>query len=147
MKTLNCTAKEIVARYMTLYSEGWHCITILMILWNQEATFKRHYIASVYPFEWHSNVWHLIDSFKCHVNSMQTDKNDMKVEQSVSMHSHALKRPCKRRILTDPKSRNASYIYIYFLHETISSKNLVVVFSNFRKYINIYIYVSAPRMG
>ena len=41
---------------------------------------------------------------------MQTDKNDMKVEKSVSMHSHAFERPCKRQIVTDPKSRNASHI-------------------------------------
>ena len=42
---------------------------------------------------------------------MQTDKNDMKVEQSVSIHSHALERPCKYQIVTDPKSCNASHIY------------------------------------
>ena len=42
---------------------------------------------------------------------MQTDKNDMKVEQSVSMYSHALKRPCKCQIVTDPKSHNTSQIY------------------------------------
>ena len=41
---------------------------------------------------------------------MQRDKNDMKVEQSVSMHSHALEQPCKRQIVTDPKSRNASQL-------------------------------------
>ena len=35
---------------------------------------------------------------------MQTDKNHMKLEQSVSMHSHALERPCKRQIVTDPKT-------------------------------------------
>ena len=40
-----------------------------MILWNQEATFKRRQIASVYPFEWHSNIWRLIDLFQCHANS------------------------------------------------------------------------------
>ena len=34
---------------------------------------------------------------------MQTDKNNMKVEQSVSIHSHALERPWKRQIVTDPK--------------------------------------------
>ena len=34
----------------------------------------------------------------------------MKVEQSVSMHSHALERPCKRQAVTDPKSHNASHI-------------------------------------
>ena len=49
---------------------------------------------------------------------MQTDKNDMKVEQSVSMHSHALERPCKRQIVTDPKSRNASQISKYITHMT-----------------------------
>ena len=41
---------------------------------------------------------------------MQTDKNDMKVEKSVSMHWHAFERPCKRQIVTDTKSRNASHI-------------------------------------
>ena len=41
---------------------------------------------------------------------MQTDKNDMKVEKSVSMHSHAFERPCKRQIVTDTKSRNASHM-------------------------------------
>ena len=41
---------------------------------------------------------------------MQMDKNNMKVEQTVSMHSHGLKRLCKRQIVTDPKSRNASHI-------------------------------------
>ena len=34
----------------------------------------------------------------------------MKVEQSVSMHSHALEQPCKRQIVTDAKSRNASQL-------------------------------------
>ena len=43
---------------------------------------------------------------------MQTDKNDTKVQQSVSMHSHALERPCKRQIVTDPKSRNASHMQL-----------------------------------
>ena len=41
---------------------------------------------------------------------MQTDKNDMKVEKSVSLHSHTFERSCKRQIVTDPKSRNASHI-------------------------------------
>ena len=36
---------------------------------------------------------------------MQTDKNNMKVGQSLSMHLHALERPCKRQTVTDPKSR------------------------------------------
>ena len=41
---------------------------------------------------------------------MQTDKNDMKVEKSVSMHLHAFERPCKRQTVTDTKSRKASHI-------------------------------------
>ena len=41
---------------------------------------------------------------------MQTDKNDMKVEKSVRLHSLAFDRPWKRQIVTDPKSRNASHI-------------------------------------
>ena len=42
---------------------------------------------------------------------MQTDKNDMKVEKTVGMHLHAFQRPCKRQIVTDPKSRNASFCW------------------------------------
>ena len=42
---------------------------------------------------------------------MQTDKNDMK-KKSVSMHSHAFKRPRKHQIVIDPKSRNASHIFL-----------------------------------
>ena len=34
----------------------------------------------------------------------------MKVEKSVSMHLRAFERPCKRQVVTDPKSRNASHI-------------------------------------
>ena len=41
---------------------------------------------------------------------MHTDRNDMKVEKSVSMRSHTLELPCKRQIVTDTKSRNASHI-------------------------------------
>ena len=44
---------------------------------------------------------------------MQTDKNDMKIEKSVSMHSHAFERPCKRQIVTDTKSRNAPFFWIF----------------------------------
>ena len=39
---------------------------------------------------------------------VQTDKNGLKVEQSISMNSHALERPYERQIVTDPKSRNIS---------------------------------------
>ena len=41
---------------------------------------------------------------------MQMDKNDMKVEKSVSMYLHAFERPCKHQIVTDPKSCNASHM-------------------------------------
>ena len=41
---------------------------------------------------------------------MQMDKNDKKLEQSVSMYLHVLERPCKRQIVTDQKSRNASQL-------------------------------------
>ena len=41
---------------------------------------------------------------------MQTVNNDMKVEKRVSMHLHAFEQPCKRQIVTDTKSRNASQI-------------------------------------
>ena len=47
-KTLSCTVNKSVLRYMTYYtrsmtyySEEWHCTAILMILWNQDVTFKR----------------------------------------------------------------------------------------------------------
>ena len=40
MKTLSCTANKSVPRHMMHHSEGWHCIVILMIFWNQEAIFK-----------------------------------------------------------------------------------------------------------
>ena len=51
---------------------------------------------------------------------MQTDKNGMKVQQNVSMHSHALERPCKRQIVTDPKSRNASQIDVSLYTKNLS---------------------------
>ena len=44
---------------------------------------------------------------------MLMDRNDMKVEKSVSMHSHTLELPCKHQIVTDTKSRNASHVGKY----------------------------------
>ena len=41
---------------------------------------------------------------------MQMDRNDMKVEKSVSMHPRTLELPCKCQIVTDTKSHNASRI-------------------------------------
>ena len=38
------------------------------------------------------------------------DRNSMKVEQRVSMHSHAFERSYERQIVTDAKSRNASQV-------------------------------------
>ena len=43
---------------------------------------------------------------------MQKDKNDFKVEKSVSVHSDVFERPCKCQTVTDPKSRNASHIFV-----------------------------------
>ena len=42
---------------------------------------------------------------------MQTNKNDIKVEKSVSIHSNSFERPCKRQIVTDTKSRNVSHLF------------------------------------
>ena len=42
---------------------------------------------------------------------MQMDRNDMKVEKSISMHLHVFKHPCKCQIMTDAKSRNESHIH------------------------------------
>ena len=74
MKKLSCTANETVPWYMTYYSEGWHCIAILMIseIRKQHSNVVR--LLCVYPFEWHSKVWHLIDPLECHANSW-TDRN------------------------------------------------------------------------
>ena len=41
---------------------------------------------------------------------MQMVKNDMKVGKSVSIPLHPFERPCKHQIVTDPKSRNTSYV-------------------------------------
>ena len=68
MKTLSCTANKNVPRYMTYYSQGWHCIAILMILSkNQHSNVVR--LLCVYPFEWYFNVRHLIDPLEFHANS------------------------------------------------------------------------------
>ena len=77
-----------------------------MILWNQEATFKRHWIASFYPFEWHSNVCHLIDLFESHAKSCKRIKTTWRKKK----RSHEFEKPCKRQIVTDSKARNASQI-------------------------------------
>ena len=74
---------------------------------------------------------------------MQTDKNDMKVEKSVSMLSHAFDWPCKRQIVTDPKLRNASHILlegdceanleITLVHHKSSPNNKSYLFSSFNE--------------
>ena len=46
---------------------------------------------------------------------MQMDKNNMKIEKSISMHSHAFERLCKRQIVTDPKLHNALHIVLFLL--------------------------------
>ena len=59
---------------------------------------------------------------------MQTDKNNMKVEKSVSKHSHAFERPYKCEIVTDTKSRNASHMQylLFILVMNISGRMLIV---------------------
>ena len=51
---------------------------------------------------------------------MQTDKKEIKVEKSVSMHLHAFEQPCKRQIVPDTKSRNASH-----LNNTTQNKTVI----------------------
>ena len=46
---------------------------------------------------------------------MQTDRNNIKVQKTLSMHSHAFERQWKRQIVTDTKSRNASHIPLWWL--------------------------------
>ena len=78
MKTLACTANKSVpwrVKVHDVHSEGWHCIAILMILWNQEEQHSNMVrMLSVYApnsFDWHSNVWGLIDPLVRLVNSYQ----------------------------------------------------------------------------
>ena len=94
MKTLNCTTNESVP-----WRKGtWH-ITVkddiaLQFSWYFEI--RKQYsnvvrLPCVYtpkPFDWHSNVWDLIHLLDPHANSYKTDRNDRKVEKSVSMHSN-----------------------------------------------------------
>ena len=42
---------------------------------------------------------------------MQPERNDMKAEKRVSMHSHAFERQCYRQIVTDTKLSNASHLF------------------------------------
>ena len=55
---------------------------------------------------------------------MQTDKNGMKVEKNVRMHSHASEQPCKRQIVTDTKSYRITYL---------SLKNDIVRLTSYQK--------------
>ena len=78
MKTLTCTANKNVpwrVKVHDVYSERWHCIAILMILWNQEEQHSNiARLLSVYApnsFDWHSKVWGLIDPLVRLVNSYQ----------------------------------------------------------------------------
>ena len=68
----------------------------------------------------HSNVVRLLrvyipNSLLVFPNAMliYTDRDDMKVKKSVSMHSRAFKRSYKCQIVTDTKSRNASNIELF----------------------------------
>ena len=66
---------------------------------------------------------------------MQTDRNDMKVEKSISMHSLAFERPCKRQIVAD-KLCNASHVCMYGNRKgvsSISNKRLIINLNNYLK--------------
>ena len=57
---------------MALYSEGWHWISIFMILWNRKQHSNIVRLLLVYTpnlFDWHSNIWDLIDPLERHANS------------------------------------------------------------------------------
>ena len=109
IKTLSHTANKSVP-----WSKGTWRITVkddiaLQLSWYSEIR-KQH---SNYVF---TLLTRLIDipTFDRPVRMpcllIQTDRNSMKVEQRVSMHSHAFERSYERQIVTDAKSRNASQV-------------------------------------
>ena len=70
---------------------------------------------------------------------MQMDKNDMKLEQSVSMHFHEHERPCKPQTVTDPKSRNTAKqpLWGMKLQERMHEKRLQDTENLFRKNLQL----------
>ena len=78
---------------------------------------------------------------------MQMDVNDMKVEKSVSIHSHTLELPGKRQIVTDTKSRNAydqgsfptlpSNPHQIFAHSWYTFKSLIKSFFQIQNIITL----------
>ena len=108
MKTLNCTANkcskvhDVIQWRMTLHCNSHDT----MKSWSNIQTSLD---CKCLPF------WMVFKRLRCDwavrmpCKVMQTDKNDMKVEKNISMHSHAFERPCKRQIVTT-KSRYASHM-------------------------------------
>ena len=77
MKTLSCSGSECVS-----WHKGTWRITVkddiaLQFLWYFEIS-KQHsnvvrllHVYAPNPFDWHSNIWDLIDSFEHHANSFK----------------------------------------------------------------------------
>ena len=119
MKTSSCSGNKSVS----LCKGTWH-ITVkeyiaLQFSWYFEIL-KQHSsvvrLLCVYtpnPFNWHSNIYDLIDLFERHANSYKHRKN-REVEKSMSMHSHVFKQSYKHQVVTDTKSHNASHLFLAF---------------------------------
>ena len=76
---------------------------------------------------------------------MQTDRNDMKVEKSVGTHWHAFEPPCKRLIVTDTKSCNASHIILKvesIIEKAIVGNNTFFAVATFCKIIS-FAYINS----
>ena len=124
--TWHITVKDDIALQFSWYFE-------IRKQYSSVVRLLRVYAAN--PFDWYSNVWHLIDPLELHVNSC-TNRNNWKVEKSVSMHSDAFKRSYKaiKQIATDTKSRNASHICIGQLNPQ-DVKVCVILFISFLVFI------------
>ena len=73
METMSCTANKSVPKCMTYNCERWHCIAVLMVLWDQEQHSNVVILLPVYtaphPSEWNYKVWGLIDPLECNTDS------------------------------------------------------------------------------
>ena len=90
MKTLSCTANKSVP----WRKDTWRIIVkddiVLQFSWYFEIR-KQHsnvirllHVYTSNPFDWHSNVWDLIDQLERHANSYKTDANDKKVKNALA---------------------------------------------------------------
>ena len=71
---------------------------------------------------------------------MQTDRNDMKVEKSVSMHLHAFEQLCKRQIVTD-LNRATHYIWETFFEKLYTECDVETIPRPFSKELKLSISV------